>query len=149
MKEHDVDRARQEFIDEFGLIAGESGLPPSVGRVLGLLVISNPSVLSAADIQKTLQLSTGSVSMATNILTRFGYVKRVAIPGQRRYYFEFNADSWQQALDTRLHSIKKGIGLASKGLAINAGDPRLLGMLDMYQQIYDAVKDMRIRTSAF
>jgi DNA-binding transcriptional regulator GbsR (MarR family) len=141
-----LDQASIDFIEAFGQLVSEGGLPPSIGRVIGLLVISEPQKLTADDIRDRLQLSSGAVSSATNVLTRFGYVKRVTIPGTRRFYYEFDASSWQNAVNVRLAQMKRGIDLANRGLAIRKNDPRLLGMRSLYEQIYDAVKGIKIDT---
>jgi len=141
-----LDNATIDFIEAFGQLVGESGLPPSIGRVVGLLVISDPGKLSAEDIGNKLRLSTGAVSAAINLLMTFGYIKRVTAPGERRYYYEFDAGSWQNAIDVRLAQMEKGINLANEGLKIRKDDPRLLGMRSLYIQIYDAVKGIKIRT---
>lgn len=141
-----LDQASIDFIEAFGQLVSEGGLPPSIGRVIGLLVISKPNKLSAEEIRDKLQLSSGAVSSATSVLIRFGYVKRVTVPGTRRFYYEFDATSWQSAIDVRLAQMRRGIDLANKGLAIRKDDPRLLGMRSLYEQIYDAVKGIKINT---
>lgn len=141
-----LDQASIDFIEAFGQLVSEGGLPPSIGRVIGLLVISEPNKLSAEEIRDKLQLSSGAVSSATSVLIRFGYVKRVTVPGTRRFYYEFDATSWQSAIDVRLAQMRRGIDLANKGLAIRKDDPRLLGMRSLYEQIYDAVKGIKINT---
>lgn len=141
-----LDQASIDFIEAFGQLVSEGGLPPSIGRVIGLLVISEPNKLSAEEIRDKLQLSSGAVSSATSVLIRFGYVKRVTVPGTRRFYYEFDATSWQSAIDVRLAQMRRGIDLANKGLAIRKNDPRLLGMRSLYEQIYDAVKGIKINT---
>lgn len=143
----ELDTATLDFIESFGRLVSDGGLPPSIGRVLGLLVIYKANKLAAEDIGALLQLSTGSVSTALNLLVKFGYVKRVTVPGERRYYYEFEAGSWQTAIDTRLAQMKKGIDVANEGLQIRKGDPRLLGMRDLYEQMYEVLKDIHIKTS--
>jgi len=142
-----LDKATIDFIEAYGQLVSESGLPPSIGRVMGLLVIADPGRLTAEDIANKLHLSAGSVSAAINLLTKFGYVKRLTMPGQRRYYYEFDATSWQHAIDTRLAQMQGGIDLANEGLKLRKNDPRLLGMRSLYIQIYEAVKSIKIITS--
>jgi DNA-binding transcriptional regulator GbsR (MarR family) len=142
-----LDTATLGFIESFGQLVSEGGLPPSIGRVLGLLVIYETNTITSEDIGRLLRLSTGSVSTALNLLAKFGYVKRIMVPGDRRYYYEFEADSWQRAIDTRLLQVKKGIDVANEGLKLRSGDPRLLGMRNLYEQMYDVLKDIHIKTT--
>lgn len=142
-----LDKATSDFIEEFGRLIAEGGLPPSIGRVMGLLVISDPGKLSAEEIGTKLKLSVGSVSAAISLLSRFGYVKRVTVPGERRFYYEFEARSWQNTIDLRLAQVKNAITVADKGLEIRKNDSRLLGMRNLYMQIHDAVKGIRVKTT--
>ena len=134
-----------EFIEAFGRLVSEGGLPPSIGRVAGLLVISKPRKLSAKEIQDRLRLSTGAVSAATSLLAKLGYIKRTTLPGQRRHYYEFEAGSWQDAINLRLAQLQHGIELAEQGLRLRQGDPRLTGMRSMYLQLHRAIKGVRVR----
>jgi DNA-binding transcriptional regulator GbsR (MarR family) len=51
--------------------------------------------LSAPELQDKLQLSAGSVSMATAELLRWGVVKKVWLHGQRRDYFSAESNFWK------------------------------------------------------
>jgi DNA-binding transcriptional regulator GbsR (MarR family) len=62
------------------------GFKRNMGRVWAVLYLS-PDPLSAKDLQAALQLSTGAVSMTLAELGRWGVVKKLWIPGERRDYF--------------------------------------------------------------
>lgn len=141
-----LDHASIRFVEAFGQLVSEGGLAPSIGKVLGLLVITEAQKLSAKQIQAQLRLSSGSVSGAINLLLRFRYIKRVTVPGERRYYYEFEAESWQRAINARLIQMEQGIALANEGLKSRGNDPRMLGMLSMYMQLYAAIGKIKIKT---
>ncbi|HMJ12542.1 MAG TPA: hypothetical protein VK524_14055, partial [Polyangiaceae bacterium] len=63
-------------------------------RVWAILYLS-PEPMSASDIRDTLQLSTGAVSMTITELARWGVVKRVWVPGERRDYFTAEVQLWK------------------------------------------------------
>ena len=55
----------------------------------------SPEPMSARDLQDTLKLSSGAVSMTLNELLRWGVVKKVWSPGQRRDYFAAEVQLWK------------------------------------------------------
>jgi HTH-type transcriptional regulator, glycine betaine synthesis regulator len=70
------------------------GFKRNMGRVWAILYLS-PDAMSASDIRDTLQLSTGAVSMTLSELARWGVVKRVWVPGERRDYFTAEVQLWK------------------------------------------------------
>ncbi len=70
------------------------GFKRNMGRVWAILYLS-PEPMSASDIRDTLQLSTGAVSMTITELARWGVVKRVWVPGERRDYFTAEVQLWK------------------------------------------------------
>jgi DNA-binding transcriptional regulator GbsR (MarR family) len=70
------------------------GFKRNMGRVWAILYLS-PEPMSASDIRDTLQLSTGAVSMTISELARWGVVKRVWVPGERRDYFTAEVQLWK------------------------------------------------------
>lgn len=48
-----------------------------VGRALGWLLVCEPPEQSAAELAETLQASKGSISTATRVLLRLGFIERV------------------------------------------------------------------------
>ena len=70
------------------------GFKRNMGRVWAILYLS-PEPMSASDIRDTLQLSTGAVSMTISELARWGVVKRVWVPGERRDFFTAEVQLWK------------------------------------------------------
>ncbi len=70
------------------------GFKRNMGRVWATLYLS-PEPLAAKDLQETLQLSTGAVSMTLAELARWGVVKKVWVPGERRDYFSAEVQLWK------------------------------------------------------
>lgn len=70
------------------------GFKRHMGRIWTLLYLSDEP-LSALELQEKLQLSAGSVSMATAELQRWGVIKKVWIHGQRRDYFAAESNLWK------------------------------------------------------
>ncbi len=70
------------------------GFKRNMGRVWAILYLS-PAPLSARDIREALALSTGAVSMTLSELGRWGVVKKLWVPGQRRDYFTAEVQLWK------------------------------------------------------
>ncbi|MBI9020400.1 MAG: ArsR family transcriptional regulator [Verrucomicrobia bacterium] len=80
----------KEVIDIFVRIAGVLSLPRSVGELYGLLYIS-PKPLCIDDCMRKLKISKGSTSQGLKILRSFGAVNTVYVPGDRKDFFEAEA----------------------------------------------------------
>jgi DNA-binding transcriptional regulator GbsR (MarR family) len=65
-----------------------------MGRLWAILYLTDQA-LSAPEIQKRLQLSSGAVSMTLNELTRWGVVKKVWIQGERRDHYTAEGNLWK------------------------------------------------------
>lgn len=70
------------------------GFKRNMGRIWAVLYLS-PGEMSAKDLQDALKLSSGAVSMTLNELLRWGVVKKVWSPGQRRDYFAAEVQLWK------------------------------------------------------
>lgn len=129
------DRAKLEYIEAMGMLMERFGLPRMTGRVLGALLMADPSEQTAEALAATLQASRGSISGATRTLEQMGFIDRVSKPGERRDYFRNRPDAWaemtkQQALGVRLFR-----EMADKGLIIvGEGDPEVRrGLAEMLE----------------
>ena len=88
------DQERAYLVEEMGLIWAELGSPRMEGRIVGYLMFSNAPHVSTAELSEALHASAGSISTTTRRLVEVGFVKRVAIPGERSYYFKAEDDVW-------------------------------------------------------
>jgi DNA-binding transcriptional regulator GbsR (MarR family) len=92
----------QDMVREAELLAADAigdviehwGFRRVLGRVWTMLFIAGEP-LSAADVGERLQISSGAVSMSLTELQRWGVVRRVWRPGERREYFEAETDFWK------------------------------------------------------
>lgn len=130
-----LDSATAAFVEDFGLLIGDSGLPPSVGRVLGLLLICVPEQQSAEALQVQLRLSAGSVSTALTLLQQLGLVQRVTRPGERKLFYRQDPACWQKLIDSRTKQVQRCIELSEQGLRLRPRDKRLVAMRDLYSRL--------------
>jgi HTH-type transcriptional regulator, glycine betaine synthesis regulator len=80
--------------DAIGDVIEHWGFRKVLGRVWTVLFIS-AEPLPAASISERLQMSAGAVSMSLAELARWGVIRRVWRPGERKDYFEAETDFWK------------------------------------------------------
>ncbi len=111
----------KHFIEDIGLFFEQMGLPRMAGRILGVLLISDPPAQSITDIAEALQASKSSVSTMARLLVEHGLIERTAAALPRRDYYRFKPGGWIQylrhwlGLMSALHQItERGLGLLAE-----------------------------------
>lgn len=111
-----MDEHLRAYVERVGLWADSAGMPRSVGRVLGWLLVCDPPEASAQDIAEGLEASAGSVSAAIRMLTNTGMAERVAVPGDRRLYVRMSPDTIDGIMEGEVARIETLRALAADGL---------------------------------
>src|SRR4030065_2277562 len=84
----------KHFIEDIGLFFEQMGLPRMAGRILGVLLISDPPHQSITDIAAALRASKSSISTMARLLTEYGLIEKVAAPVPRRDSYCFTTGGW-------------------------------------------------------
>jgi DNA-binding transcriptional regulator GbsR (MarR family) len=108
----------KHFIEDISLYFEQMGLPRMAGRVLGVLLISDPPPQSLNDLCEILQASKSSISTTTRLLTGMGLIERVASPVPRRIYFQFKPGGWVVFMRQRLRLMASLHQIAEYGLEL-------------------------------
>jgi DNA-binding transcriptional regulator GbsR (MarR family) len=99
-----INEAKQQFIQQWGIIACPWGINRTMAQVHALLLISeNP--LSTDDIMDGLSISRGNANMNIRELMNWELVHKAIIPGDRKEYFSAEKDIWKVA--TRIMQQRK------------------------------------------
>lgn len=126
--------SEQLLSDAVGRLMEFWGFKRHMGRIWTLLYLSDEP-LSAHELQEKLQLSAGSVSMATVELLRWGVIKKVWIHGQRRDYFTAESNFWKMISrvfrERELVEVLEAIAAMERALAslddkLKSRDPRVV-----------------------
>lgn len=118
--------AEREFVEEFGIVMAQTGLPRMAGRILGWLLISDPPHQSSEQLVKGLEASKGSISSMTRFLIQVSLIERMSLPGIRRDYFRIRPDAWPNMIRRGLEDeIKMVRQLAERALGLLADKPPL------------------------
>jgi DNA-binding transcriptional regulator GbsR (MarR family) len=82
------------FIEDIGLFFEQMGMPHMAGRILGVLLISDPPAQSITEIAEKLKASKSSISIMARLLVENGLIERVASPVPRRDFYRFKPGGW-------------------------------------------------------
>ncbi len=132
-----LDEERRRYVEEFGLLFGQFGLPRMLGRVLGVLMISDPPERSAEELAAELGASRGSVSQTTRSLIQMSLVQRWSRPGERRDYFRIKPGAWHEIMRREMETLGGFRKMADRGLdLLDSEDPRARRSLEEMRDFY-------------
>jgi DNA-binding transcriptional regulator GbsR (MarR family) len=112
------------------------------GRVLGVLLISDPPQQSLNDLCEVLQSSKSSISTTTRLLTEMGLIDRVPTPKPREIAFRFRAGGWVTFMRMRLRLMASLHQIAERGLdLLEAKRPALRERLQEAHDMFSLIED--------
>lgn len=121
-----------QFVSRMEKFGTSTGLSPSVSKVLGYLSVCEPAHQPAAHIQQSLGLSSGAISEALGMLVRSETVVRFKKPGDKKFYYELDADAWKRATIHKLNAISHAVTMAENGMKTFPNNERLKAMHEIY-----------------
>jgi DNA-binding transcriptional regulator GbsR (MarR family) len=89
--------AAERFVLQWGDMGGQWGVNRSVGQIHALLYLAEKP-LTADDISDALGMARSNVSNSLKELQTWRLIKRVSVLGDRRDYFEAEADLWEMLM---------------------------------------------------
>jgi DNA-binding transcriptional regulator GbsR (MarR family) len=117
-----------DLVEEMGLMWDEFGMQRMDGRVMGYLMLSNAPHVSSSELREALQASAGSISTSTRRLKEWGFIRQVAVAGERSHFFRADDDVWGSFLEHEHRGYIRARELAQRALA-------LLGEADEHPRI--------------
>ncbi len=90
----ELQEARQNFIQGMSRISNFWGFPKAMGAIFGAIYLS-PQPLSLDEIVEQVGITKGSVSTNVRTLERLGMVHKQIRVGDRKDYYEAEADFWK------------------------------------------------------
>lgn len=114
----ELSRSKQKFIENIGMFFETQRLPRLAGRMVGLLLISNPPEQTTNDIGETLGMSKGSVSTMTRLLMQMGMIEKVSPFGSKRDYYRIHPRVSERMLQARQGEFEQLLSLVEQGLEI-------------------------------
>lgn len=128
---HALQKVDLSVADTVGALMELWGFRRQLGRIWAVLFLSDRP-LAAPELCDRLRISTGLLSMSLAELRRWGVVRRVEIPGDRKEHFEAETNVWrlvtrvlrereQRAVEEALATFERA--LADVGAALADVDP--------------------------
>jgi DNA-binding transcriptional regulator GbsR (MarR family) len=126
----------QNFVERVGLTMERLGAARTLGRILGLLLVTEEP-LSLDDMTETLLVSKASVSTNARLCEQTGLVQRVSVPGDRRTYYEITPGAFVDTLSKRIAGLQEIIHMAEEGLeAIDESHKKARSRLEEMHDLY-------------
>jgi len=127
----------KHFIEDIGLFFEQMGLPRMAGKILGVLLISDPPAQSITDIAMSLNASKSSISIMARLLVERGLIERVASPVPRRDYYRFKPGGWILYLRSWLELMSALHQITERGMNLirqrkGTEDERLMEAHDLF-----------------
>jgi DNA-binding transcriptional regulator GbsR (MarR family) len=116
----------KHFIEDIGLFFEQMGMPRMAGRILGVLLISDPAAQSITDLSEKLKASKSSISIMARLLVENGLIERVASPVPRRDYYRFKPGGWILYMRQWLGLMAALHQIAERGIALMQDKPPAL-----------------------
>jgi DNA-binding transcriptional regulator GbsR (MarR family) len=132
----------KHFVEDISLYFEQMGLPRTAGRVLGVLLISDPPAQSLTDLCAHLGASKSSVSTTTRLLVEMDLIERVPSPVPRQVYFQFRPGGWAVFVHQRLRLWASLHEIAEHGLQLLQGkDPALSARLQEAHDMFSIIEE--------
>ena len=113
----DQNELMQQIVADFAEGYSNFGLNPLMGRIVGLLIISeDPQSLD--DFVDKLEMSKGPISQICRRLKERGLIEKVWIPGDRKDYYKAADDIFGKAYANQIAKMQKNIEIAEKYLTL-------------------------------
>jgi len=109
---------QKHFIEDISLYFEQMGLPRMAGRILGVLLISDPPEQSLTDLCEVLQASKSAISTNARLLDEMGLIERVPSPVPRQVCFRFMPGGWVVFMRMRLRLMGSLHQITERGLEL-------------------------------
>ncbi len=98
---------QHEFVEHMGRWWETGTGSRAAGRILGWLMICDPTHRSAGELVDELDLSAGSVSTQLRLLESLQFVERITFPGDRVTYYQLKPDVWMTVMASEMDHLDR------------------------------------------
>ena len=125
----------KHFVEDIGLFFERMGLTRMAGRVLGVLLISDPPAQSLTELSEALEASKSAISTAARLLVEAELIEQVPSPLPRRDYFRFKPGGWVLFMREQMKVMGVLHQITERGLDLMKGKP--LELQERLQEAHD------------
>jgi DNA-binding transcriptional regulator GbsR (MarR family) len=119
----EVEADRRRFVERFGLLLTEAGMPRMPARVFAAILADDDGRLTAAEIAQRLDVSAAAVSGAVRYLVQAGMVVRGREPGARRDDYRLHDQLWYEVYAYRGAMLRRWEQAMADGVALLGSTP--------------------------
>lgn len=130
---------RDQLIEDFGLFWEGYGLPRILGRMHGLLLISNEPHLSLEQIAEELQISKASASTIARQLQAMTMINKSTVPGDRRDYYRIADDNYIKSTQESLRGSLRLAAYIEQATKLEGLNPATRKRLRRMEHFYEAL----------
>ena len=131
-----------EYAEHVGRYWSDRGGNRAQGKMLGWLLICDPTHQSSKQLQEVLHMSAGTVSTNARVLEQIGFIERVTFPKDRATYYRMATDAWEYLLDEKRTGMVGLRKIADEGREVLAGaPPEQLNRIDQLAELMDFMDD--------
>lgn len=148
MSEQDQqEEAVLQFVEQFGLLLTESGMPRMAARVFAFALADDAERYTARELASGLRVSPAAVSESVRYLVLLGLLGREREPGARSDTFRvYDDDVWYAIAMQRVETFERWVQFLSDGVelldAARPGGRRVHETLEYYRFMRDEVPEM-------
>lgn len=121
--QNDVDADRARFVERFGVLLTEAGMPRMPARVFACILADDAGRLTAAELAERLAISPAAVSGAVRYLVQVGMVARGREPGARRDDYRLPDHLWYEVYAYRSDMLRRWEQAMADGAALLGHTP--------------------------
>lgn len=126
------------FVEQFGLVLQEVGLPRMPARVFAFVLADDAESYTAGELASGLRVSPAAISTAARYLVQIGMLGRERKPGSRSdYYRVYDDDIWSAITMQRLPLLKRNEDFLAEGIKLlspdRPGGRRIRETLEFYR----------------
>ncbi|MEU4807233.1 helix-turn-helix domain-containing protein [Actinosynnema sp. NPDC023587] len=124
------------WIERFAAHFAEEGIPLIGGRILGYLLVCQPSERTAAELSQELEASSGSISTNMKFLVNEGLVTKRTRRGRQAAQYRINEKKWAELVQRKLDALTSVRELTEAGMRLMSGDPERARRLRTVDELY-------------
>ena len=119
--ERDQEAVRR-FVERLASALTEAGIPRMPARVFAVLLTTDCSRLTAAELAAKLDASPAAVSGGVRYLIQVGLVSRESAPGSRRHHYRVPDDVWDEVIRLRDRLMARWAAVMRDGVELLGAD---------------------------
>ena len=119
----DVEEGRRRFVERFGVLLTEAGMPRMPARVFACILAADEARLTAGEIGERLGVSPAAVSGAVRYLIQAGMIVRGREPGARRDGYGVHDRLWYELYAYRGEMLRRWELAMADGAALLGDTP--------------------------